>query len=121
MRMKRNLRVGGREMQQAKLAYVLFVYFYSLQTQVSEMSLNLTRKIDALQCDRYLDSGMQLHQIKTQLQQLTRSVDTCHSEVHEVSIKNNHDAGMTEYMVGEKGHGQHKTRHRLTPASQRGN
>ena len=69
----------------------------SLQTQVSEMSLNLTRKIDALQCDRYLDSGMALHQIKQQLQQLTRSVDTCHSEVHEVkrdmaSIKHDIDS-----------------------------
>ncbi len=62
----------------------------SLQAQVSEMSTSLHRKIDALQqCDRHLgcgdsSTGLALNQIKHQLNDLTRSMESCTSEMHEV-------------------------------------
>ncbi|XP_026286668.1 glucose transporter type 1 isoform X15 [Frankliniella occidentalis] len=57
----------------------------SLQKQVSVMSSNLSAKLDELQRgDRHLETTVALHEIRTQLQELTRSVESCQSEVCEV-------------------------------------
>ncbi|XP_066985225.1 solute carrier family 2, facilitated glucose transporter member 1 isoform X7 [Macrobrachium rosenbergii] len=56
----------------------------SLQKQVSNMSLNLTAKIDEIQCHQHADTSAALHAIRTQLQELTKSVESCQSEVVEV-------------------------------------
>lgn len=58
----------------------------SLQKQVSVMSMNLSAKLDELQTrgDRQLDTNVALSEIRTQLQELTKSVESCQSEVSEV-------------------------------------
>ncbi|XP_068895800.1 glucose transporter type 1 isoform X7 [Tenebrio molitor] len=57
----------------------------SLQKQVSVMSMNLTAKLDELQRgDRHLETTVALCEIRTQLQELTKSVESCQSEVSEV-------------------------------------
>lgn len=58
----------------------------SLQRQVSVMSMNLSAKLDDLQRgDRQLETTVALCEIRTQLQELTKSVESCQSEVSEVS------------------------------------
>lgn len=50
------------------------------------MSSNLSAKLDELQRgDRHLETTVALHEIRTQLQELTRSVESCQSEVSLVS------------------------------------
>ncbi|XP_014484169.1 PREDICTED: glucose transporter type 1 isoform X3 [Dinoponera quadriceps] len=58
----------------------------SLQKQVSVMSSNLNAKLDELQQrgDRQLETTVALCEIRTQLQELTKSVESCQSEVSEV-------------------------------------
>ncbi|XP_034254156.1 glucose transporter type 1 isoform X6 [Thrips palmi] len=57
----------------------------SLQKQVTVMSSNLSAKLDELQRgDRHLETTVALHEIRSQLQELTRSVESCQSEVCEV-------------------------------------
>lgn len=57
----------------------------SLQKQVTVMSSNLSAKLDELQRgDRHLETTVALHEIRNQLQELTRSVESCQSEVCEV-------------------------------------
>lgn len=58
----------------------------SLQRQVSVMSMNLSAKLDDLQTrgDRQLETTVALCEIRSQLQELTRSVESCQSEVSEV-------------------------------------
>lgn len=57
----------------------------SLQKQVSVMSANLSAKLDDLQRgDRHLETTVALCEIRTQLQELTKSVESCQSEVSEV-------------------------------------
>ncbi|KAK3876036.1 hypothetical protein Pcinc_019143 [Petrolisthes cinctipes] len=58
--------------------------FGSLQKQVSIMSSNLTAKIDEIQCHQHADTSAALHAIRSQLQELNKSVQTCQSEVVEV-------------------------------------
>lgn len=59
----------------------------SLQKQVSVMSMNLSAKLDELQRgDRHLETTVALCEIRTQLQELTKSVESCQSEVSEVSV-----------------------------------
>ncbi|PZC74840.1 hypothetical protein B5X24_HaOG207104 [Helicoverpa armigera] len=49
------------------------------------MSMNLTAKLDDLQRgDRQLETTVALCEIRTQLQELTKSVESCQSEVSEV-------------------------------------
>lgn len=62
------------------------VYVGSLQKQVSVMSMNLSAKLDELQQrgDRQLETTVALCEIRTQLQELTKSVESCQSEVSEV-------------------------------------
>ena len=62
------------------------VKFSSLQKQVSVMSMNLSAKLDELQRgDRHMETTVALCEIRTQLQELTKSVESCQSEVSEVS------------------------------------
>lgn len=70
----------------------------SLQRQVSVMSMNLSAKLDELQQrgDRQLETTVALCEIRSQLQELTKSVESCQSEVSEVkrdmvAIKNELD------------------------------
>ncbi|CAL4060561.1 unnamed protein product, partial [Meganyctiphanes norvegica] len=56
----------------------------SLQKQVSIMSLNLSAKIDDIQCHQHTDTSTALNAIRSQLQELTKSVESCQSEVVEV-------------------------------------
>lgn len=57
----------------------------SLQKQVSVMSMNLSAKLDNLQRgDRHLETTVALTEIRCQLQELTKSVESCQSEVSEV-------------------------------------
>jgi len=58
----------------------------SLQRQVSVMSMNLSAKLDDLQArgDRQLETTVALCEIRSQLQELTKSVESCQSEVSEV-------------------------------------
>ncbi|KAJ8666950.1 hypothetical protein QAD02_008612, partial [Eretmocerus hayati] len=57
----------------------------SLQKQVTVMSMNLSSKLDELQRgDRQLETTVALCEIRTQLQELTKSVESCQSEVSEV-------------------------------------
>ncbi|XP_030763243.1 glucose transporter type 1 isoform X2 [Sitophilus oryzae] len=57
----------------------------SLQKQVTVMSMNLSAKLDELQRgDRHLETTVALCEIRTQLQELTKSVESCQSEVSEV-------------------------------------
>ncbi|XP_054274481.1 glucose transporter type 1-like isoform X8 [Macrosteles quadrilineatus] len=70
----------------------------SLQRQVSIMSMNLSAKLDELQQrgDRQLETTVALCEIRSQLQELTKSVESCQSEVSEVkrdmvAIKNELD------------------------------
>lgn len=66
---------------------MLQTFIYSLQKQVSVMSMNLSAKLDELQrSDRHLETTVALCEIRTQLQELTKSVESCQSEVSEVSI-----------------------------------
>lgn len=59
---------------------------FSLQKQVSVMSMNLSAKLDELQRgDRHMETTVALCEIRTQLQELTKSVESCQSEVSEVS------------------------------------
>lgn len=61
------------------------LYVRSLQKQVSVMSMNLSAKLDELQRgDRQLETTVALCEIRTQLQELTKSVESCQSEVSEV-------------------------------------
>lgn len=50
------------------------------------MSMNLSQKLDELQTrgDRQLETTVALCEIRTQLQELTKSVESCQSEVSEV-------------------------------------
>lgn len=49
------------------------------------MSMNLSAKLDELQRgDRHLETTVALCEIRTQLQELTKSVESCQSEVSEV-------------------------------------
>nr|XP_045624632.1 glucose transporter type 1-like isoform X12 [Procambarus clarkii] len=48
------------------------------------MSLNLSAKIDEIQCHQHADTSAALHAIRSQLQELTKSVESCQSEVVEV-------------------------------------
>lgn len=59
---------------------------FSLQKQVSVMSMNLSAKLDELQRgpDRQIETTVALCEIRTQLQELTKSVESCQSEVSEV-------------------------------------
>uniref|UniRef100_A0A182MAV1 Major facilitator superfamily (MFS) profile domain-containing protein n=1 Tax=Anopheles culicifacies TaxID=139723 RepID=A0A182MAV1_9DIPT len=58
---------------------------YGLQKQVSVMSMNLSAKLDDLQRgDRHLETTVALCEIRTQLQELTKSVESCQTEVSEV-------------------------------------
>lgn len=60
---------------------------HSLQKQVSVMSMNLSAKLDDLQRgDRHMETTVALCEIRTQLQELTKSVESCQSEVSEVSV-----------------------------------
>lgn len=65
---------------------LLRIFFYSLHKQVSVMSINLSQKLDELQRrgDRQLETTVALCEIRTQLQELTKSVESCQSEVSEV-------------------------------------
>lgn len=64
-----------------------FDFGCSLQRQVSIMSMNLSAKLDDLQRgDRQLETTVALCEIRTQLQELTKSVESCQSEVSEVSL-----------------------------------
>lgn len=57
------------------------------------MSMNLSAKLDELQRgDRHLETTVALCEIRTQLQELTKSVESCQSEVSEVS--NGWDLGL---------------------------
>lgn len=50
------------------------------------MSMNLSCKLDDLQRgDRHMETSVALCEIRTQLQELTKSVESCQSEVSEVS------------------------------------
>lgn len=50
------------------------------------MSMNLSCKLDNLQRgDQYMETSVALCEIRTQLQELTKSVESCQSEVSEVS------------------------------------
>lgn len=50
------------------------------------MSMNLNCKLDDLQQgNRYMETSVALCEIRTQLQELTKSVESCQSEVSEVS------------------------------------
>lgn len=63
----------------------------SLQRQVGVMSMNLSAKLDELQRgDRQLETTVALCEIRTQLQELTKSVESCQSEVSEVHLKFSH-------------------------------
>jgi len=65
------------------------------------MSMNLSAKLDELQRgDRQLETTVALCEIRTQLQELTKSVESCQSEVSEVkrdmvAIKVLHSACLT--------------------------
>lgn len=49
------------------------------------MSMNLSAKLDELQRgDRHYETTVALCEIRTQLQELTKSVESCQSEVSEV-------------------------------------
>lgn len=49
------------------------------------MSINLSAKLDELQRgDRHYETTVALCEIRTQLQELTKSVESCQSEVSEV-------------------------------------
>lgn len=62
-----------------------YIFFFSLQKQVSVMSMNLSQKLDELQRgDRHMETTVALCEIRTQLQELTKSVESCQSEVSEV-------------------------------------
>lgn len=51
------------------------------------MSMNLTCKLDDLQRgDRHMETTVALCEIRTQLQELTKSVESCQSEVSEVNL-----------------------------------
>ncbi|XP_048488694.1 glucose transporter type 1 isoform X6 [Plutella xylostella] len=74
-------RYATQEEDEATLRELLL----SLQRQVSVMSMNLTAKLDDLQRgDRQLETTVALCEIRTQLQELTKSVESCQSEVSEV-------------------------------------
>lgn len=63
----------------------MYIQYFSLQKQVSVMSMNLSAKLDELQRgDRHLETTVALCEIRTQLQELTKSVESCQSEVSEV-------------------------------------
>lgn len=63
----------------------MHIQCFSLQKQVSVMSMNLSAKLDELQRgDRHLETTVALCEIRTQLQELTKSVESCQSEVSEV-------------------------------------
>lgn len=67
----------------------------SLQKQVSVMSMNLSAKLDELQRgDRHLETTVALCEIRTQLQELTKSVESCQSEVSEVSARERERGGV---------------------------
>lgn len=60
----------------------------SLQKQVSVMSMNLSAKLDELQRgDRQMETTVALCEIRSQLQELTKSVESCQSEVSEVKTE----------------------------------
>lgn len=59
---------------------------HSLQKQVSVMSMNLSAKLDDLQRGDHMETTVALCEIRTQLQELTKSVESCQSEVSEVSF-----------------------------------
>lgn len=66
--------------------HTFFSSIQSLQKQVSVMSMNLSCKLDDLQRgDRHMETSVALCEIRTQLQELTKSVESCQSEVSEVS------------------------------------
>ncbi|XP_048488692.1 glucose transporter type 1 isoform X4 [Plutella xylostella] len=78
-------RYATQEEDEATLRELLLRFGFSLQRQVSVMSMNLTAKLDDLQRgDRQLETTVALCEIRTQLQELTKSVESCQSEVSEV-------------------------------------
>ncbi|XP_065205177.1 glucose transporter type 1 isoform X3 [Planococcus citri] len=58
----------------------------SLQRQVTVMSMNLNAKLDELQTrgDRQLETDIALCEIRSQLDHLTKSMESCQSDVNEV-------------------------------------
>lgn len=58
----------------------------SLQRQVTVMSMNLNAKLDELQTrgDRQLETDIALCEIRSQLDHLTKSMESCQSDVMEV-------------------------------------
>ena len=88
----------------------VFLSNSSLQKQVSVMSMNLSAKLDDLQRgDRHLETTVALCEIRTQLQELTKSVESCQSEVSEVSINTpllrTHN---TPYLIAKSSHNQNQ-------------
>ncbi|XP_073957507.1 glucose transporter 1 isoform X6 [Choristoneura fumiferana] len=78
-------RYAPSEEDEATLRELLLSSGLSLQRQVSVMSMNLSSKLDELQRgDRQLETTVALCEIRTQLQELTKSVESCQSEVSEV-------------------------------------
>ncbi|XP_059614627.1 glucose transporter type 1 isoform X5 [Phlebotomus argentipes] len=73
--------VKGHGEDEATLRQLLI----DLQKQVSVMSMNLSAKLDELQRgDRHMETTVALCEIRSQLQELTKSVESCQSEVSEV-------------------------------------
>lgn len=63
------------------LRRALRLFLRSLQQQVTVMSMNLSSKLDELQSDRHFETTVALSEIRTQLQELTKSVESCHNEI----------------------------------------
>ncbi|XP_055910923.1 glucose transporter type 1 [Eupeodes corollae] len=86
----RNVGGGERESNTSRRCHgedeaTLRQLLLDLQKQVSVMSMNLSAKLDELQRgDRHLETTVALCEIRTQLQELTKSVESCQSEVSEV-------------------------------------
>lgn len=79
----------------------------SLQKQVSVMSMNLSCKLDDLQSgNRYMETSVALCEIRTQLQELTKSVESCQSEVSEVSsfpsVRNKQEDSKSAFLFEER-------------------
>lgn len=61
----------------------------SLQNQITIMSIQLNARLDSLQqrgivADVQLETSVALSEIRSQLRELTKSVESCQTEVHEV-------------------------------------
>lgn len=61
-------------------------FFSFVHFEIHTFSMNLNCKLDNLQRgDQYMETSVALCEIRTQLQELTKSVESCQSEVSEVS------------------------------------